>query len=70
MYPHVRRATFNFIINKGDATSEDVLELMTKMFTAVKETYTIELQPEIIFIGDKSQKEEKLCKILYPKMQK
>ena len=57
----------NFIVNKGNATSEDVLELMVKMFTAVKENYRIELQPEIIFIGDKTKKEEELCKILYQK---
>ena len=55
----------NFVVNKGDATSEDVLEIMVKMFTAVKENYKIELQPEIIFIGDKTKKEEDLCKILY-----
>ena len=60
----------NFIVNKGNATSEDVLELMVKMFTAVKENYKIELQPEIIFIGNKTEKEENLCKILYPKTQK
>ena len=60
----------NFIVNKGNATSEDVLELMEKMFTAVKENYRIELQPEVIFIGDKTPKEEKLCKILYQKIQK
>ena len=60
----------NFIVNKGYATSEDVLELMFKMFTAVKENYRIELQPEIIFIGDKTKKEEELCKILYKKTQK
>ena len=60
----------NFIVNKGNANSEDVLELMEKMFTAVKEHYKIELAPEIIFIGDKSKKEEKLCKILYRKKQK
>jgi len=60
----------NFIVNKGNATSEDVLELMVKMFTAVKENYRIELQPEIIFIGDKTKKEEELCKILYQKMLK
>ena len=35
------------------------------MFTAVKEKYRIELQPEIIFIGDKTKKEEELCKIIY-----
>ncbi len=60
----------NFIVNKGNATSEDVLELMSKMFTAVKENYRIELTPEIIFIGDKTQKEEELCKMLYQKNQK
>ena len=60
----------NFIVNKGSATSVDVLELMVKMFTAVKENYRIELSPEIIFIGDKSKKEEELCKILYQKKQK
>ena len=60
----------NFIINKGNATSEDVLELMAKMHNAVKEKFTIELQPEIVFIGDKTKKEEELCKILYKKTQK
>ncbi len=61
----------NFIVNKGDATSEDVLELMVKMYNAVKQMYTIELTPEQIFIGDKTEKEEELCNILYrTKMQK
>lgn len=55
----------NFIINKGNATSEDILELMVKMHNAVKEMYTIELKPEVIFIGDKTEKEEELCNILY-----
>ena len=60
----------NFIVNKGDATSEDVLEMMVRMHNAVKDTYTIELRPEIIFIGDKTEKEEELCNILYQKKQK
>ena len=60
----------NFIVNKGNATSEDVLELMSKMHNAVKEKFTIELQPEIVFIGDKTKKEDELCKILYKKTQK
>lgn len=60
----------NFVVNNNNATSEDVLELMVKMFTAVKNNYKIELTPEIIFIGDKTEKEENLCKILYQKMQK
>lgn len=60
----------NFIVNKGNATSIEILEMMHKMFTAVKETYRIELQPEVIFIGDKTKEEEKICKILYQKKQK
>lgn len=60
----------NFIVNTGDATSENVLEMMVKMYNAVKDTYTIELKPEIIFIGDKTEKEEELCNILYQKTQK
>ena len=60
----------NFIVNQNSATSEDVLELMVKMHNAVKEQYTIELEPEIIFIGDKTKKEEKLCNILYQKKQR
>ena len=55
----------NFIVNKGGATSEDVLDMMVRMFNAVKEMYTIELKPEVIFIGDKTEKEEELCNILY-----
>jgi UDP-N-acetylmuramate dehydrogenase len=57
----------NFIINKGSATSEDILTLMVMMYNAVKKMYTIELVPEIIFIGDKTQKEEELWNILYQK---
>ena len=55
----------NFIVNKGNATSTDVLELMVKMYNAVKDKYTIELEPEIIYIGKKSKKEEELWNILY-----
>ena len=57
----------NFIVNKGQATSEDILNLMLQMFTIVEENYRIKLQPEIIFIGDKTKKEEEICKILYQK---
>ena len=64
---HVWNNHANFIVNDGNATSEDVLELMLKMYTSVKEMFTIELVPEIIFIGKKNRKEEEICKILYPK---
>lgn len=55
----------NFIVNKGDATSEDVLTLMVMMYNAVKKQYTIDLKPEIIFLGDKTKKEEELWNIMY-----
>lgn len=55
----------NFIVNIGDATSSDVLELMFKMYTKVKEKYKIELTPEIKYFGEKTQREEDLCNIMY-----
>ena len=60
----------NFIVNTGNATSEDILELIYKMYTTVKDTYTIELEPEVRFIGKKSKREEEICKQIYKKMQK
>ncbi len=60
----------NFIVNKGGAASEDVLELMVKMKNKVKEMFTIDLIPEQIFLGNMSEKEEELCSILYKKNQK
>ena len=60
----------NFIVNKGNATSEDILDLMFKMYNSVKDNFTIELAPEIIFIGDKTKKEEEICKIIYKKTQR
>lgn len=55
----------NFIVNAGNATSEDVLELMFKMYTAVKNKYTIELKPEIKYFGEKTQREEEICNTIY-----
>jgi UDP-N-acetylmuramate dehydrogenase len=52
----------NFIVNKGNATSIEILEMMHKMFTAVKEPYRIELQPEIILLGIKQKKRKKYAK--------
>ena len=52
----------NFILNQNNATSSDVISLMYKMYTKVKEKYTIELHPEIIYIGNKGTEEEKLWK--------
>ena len=55
----------NFIINRGNATSEDVLELMYKMYCCVKEKQGIKLKPEVKFFGKRSDREEEICRILY-----
>ena len=55
----------NFIVNKGNASSENILELMAKMYDTVKEVYTIQLQPEQILVGNLTEKEEELCKKIY-----
>jgi len=60
----------NFVVNTGKATSEDILELMYKMYQSVKDTYTIELEPEIRYIGKMNKREEEICKQLYKKTQK
>lgn len=41
----------NFIVNKGSATARDVLGVMEQVQTKVYETYGIELQPEVRFLG-------------------
>jgi hypothetical protein len=43
---------------------------MVKMRNTVFERFMIDLEPEIVFIGNKTKKEEELCKILYKKTQK
>ena len=39
-----------FVINAGDATAEDVLKLMEHVKSRVKETFGVELEPEVIVI--------------------
>lgn len=55
----------NFIVNTGEATSTDVLELMFKMYTAVKDKYKIRLTPEIKYFGEKTRREEDICNIMW-----
>lgn len=55
----------NFIVNTGDATSNDVLELMFQMYNAVKDKYMIKLEPEVKFFGEKTSREGFICNILY-----
>lgn len=54
----------NFIVNENNATSLDVLELMYKMKTNVKENFNIELHPEVKYIGNKETKEYKLWELI------
>ncbi len=54
----------NFILNYDNATSLDVITLMYKMFSKVREKYTIKLTPEIIFIGNKETEEQRLWDIM------
>ncbi len=57
----------NFIVNTDDATSNDVLNLMLKMYNIVKEKYTIELRPEVKFIGIRNAEEEEIWQTLIGK---
>ncbi len=54
----------NFIINCENGTSEDILNLMYKMYTEVKEKFEIELEPEVKYLGNKNIREVELCKRL------
>lgn len=54
----------NFIINSRGGSSEDVLEIMCKMYSAVKDKFGIELRPEVRFLGGKNLREVELCKTL------
>jgi len=60
----------NFIVNENNATSIDILELMLRMYEIVKKNYTIELVPEVIYIGNRNKEEETICNIIYKKIQK
>lgn len=41
-----------FVINAGDATAEDVLQLMRDVKRIVKEQFGVELEPEVKMLGD------------------
>ena len=41
----------NFIVNNGSATAKDVLSVIQHVHSKVKETYGVELQPEVKFLG-------------------
>lgn len=60
----------NFIVNNGDATSEDILNLMYKMYNLVKEKYTIELKSELKYLGKMTKEEEKIWQTITKDMAK
>jgi UDP-N-acetylmuramate dehydrogenase len=41
----------NFVLNKGKATARDVRDLVGKIQQAVRETFGVELEPEVQFYG-------------------
>lgn len=41
-----------FIVNRGDATAKDILLLIQKIQTGVKDRFGVDLQPEVIVIGE------------------
>ena len=41
----------NFVVNNGSATAKDVLSVIEHVHEKVKETYGVELQPEVKFLG-------------------
>ena len=57
----------NFVINTGNAVSKDISHIMNKMYNMVKEKYTIELEPEVKFIGIKDREEEELWNTMLKK---
>ena len=61
---HVWENHANFIINDGNATSLDILELMYEMYSRVKEKFNVELKPEVRYLGGKNEKEVELCRKL------
>lgn len=57
----------NFIVNEHNATSKDVSHLMNKMYNMVKDKYTIELVPEVKFVGRMSEEEVELWNTMLKK---
>ncbi len=45
----------NFIVNRGDATASDVLELMETIRRRVKDASGVELEPEVRVVGEEKQ---------------
>ena len=61
---HVWENHANFIINDGQGNSTDILEIMYKMYSSVKEKFGIELKPEVRYLGGNNEKEVEICRKL------
>lgn len=57
----------NFINNINDATSLDVSRLLLRMYNEVQEKFNYKLYPEVKYIGEPTEEEEKIWKILTAK---
>ena len=49
----VSRVHANFIVNRGHATSADVIELMRRVRARIREARGVELEPEVLLYGKK-----------------
>jgi UDP-N-acetylmuramate--alanine ligase len=47
----VSRVHANFVVNRGDATSEDVLELVRRVRAGVRQAKGVDLEPEVLLYG-------------------
>ncbi len=54
----------NFIVNDNLGSSTDILEIMYKMYSGVKEKFNIELKPEVRYLGGNNKNEVELCRKL------
>ena len=43
----------NFIVNRGQATGADVLELVRRVRVRVKEAKGVDLEPEVLLFGQR-----------------
>jgi UDP-N-acetylenolpyruvoylglucosamine reductase len=47
----VSRVHANFVVNRGDATSADILELVRRVRARVRQAKGVELEPEVLLCG-------------------
>jgi UDP-N-acetylmuramate dehydrogenase len=51
----------NFIINKGGATTQDIIDLSNQIMTVVKDTFGVELQREVFIINEFGERVSHEC---------